>query len=84
MKAKEKIPKEMKNIQEAEKDTMHKRYLLTLNNPFDFGYSPEYINKTLQDNFKSLLYYCFRRRKRKNTSYPFIYSIQDTCSFLPN
>lgn len=40
------------------KDSQSKKYLLTLNNSQEKGITHAVIIKTLEDNFKSLIYYC--------------------------
>lgn len=49
----------LENENSIEKDTQHRKYLLTLNQPFEKGYTHEKINEILQNNFKSIRYYCF-------------------------
>lgn len=44
--------------QKPSKDTQARKYLLTINNPLDKGYSQEKIRQILAHNFKSLIYYC--------------------------
>lgn len=34
------------------------QYMLTLNNPLDYGYTHEQIKKIIEDNFKHLQFYC--------------------------
>ena len=45
------------------KDTMHRKYMITINDPFQKGYTHEVINQLLQTKFKSIVYYCFAEEK---------------------
>lgn len=40
------------------KDTKSRKYLLTINNPKENGFSCEHLQQIITDNFKSILYYC--------------------------
>ncbi len=53
----------LENENKIEKDTQHRKYLLTLNQPLEKGYTHEKINEILQNNFKSIRYYCFAEEK---------------------
>ena len=53
-----------KNIEKNRtKDSMHRKYMITINDPFEKGYTHDFINNTLQTKFKSILYYCFAEEK---------------------
>lgn len=45
--------------EEMVKDSMHRKYMITINQPFEKGYTHEVINDLLQTKFKSIIYYCF-------------------------
>lgn len=49
----------MNTEKENIKDTQHRKYALTINQPFEKGYTHEKINELLQNHFKSIRYYCF-------------------------
>lgn len=53
----------VKDIQEEIKDTMHRKYMITINEPLKKGYTHNVINNLLQTKFKSILYYCFAEEK---------------------
>ncbi len=49
--------------QEKVQDSMHRKYIITINDPFEKGYTHDVINNLLQTKFKSILYYCFAEEK---------------------
>ena len=53
----------VKDVQEEIKDTMHRKYMITINDPLKKGYTHEVINNLLQTKFKSIVYYCFAEEK---------------------
>lgn len=56
--AKENIQKEKQEEKEMIKDTMYRKYNITINDPFKKGYTHQVINDLLQTKFKSIVYYC--------------------------
>lgn len=61
--AKDNIQEEKQEEKEIIKDSMHRKYLITINEPFEKGYTHQVINELLQNKFKSILYYCFAEEK---------------------
>ena len=50
--------KKINVIKEIEKDTMHVKYHMVFNHPFEKGITKEVIEDILVNHFKSLLYFC--------------------------
>ncbi|MDR0979037.1 MAG: hypothetical protein LBL91_03775 [Lachnospiraceae bacterium] len=70
------------DTKETNRDTMHRKYIITINEPFEKGYTHEVIKELLENKFKSILYYCFSEEKRYKTSCSYICSIQNTGSLF--
>lgn len=54
---------EKKEKEEIVKDTMHRKFMITINDPFQKGYTHDVINQLLQTKFKNIVYYCFAEEK---------------------
>lgn len=55
--------KKKKEEKEIVKDTMHRKFMITINDPFKKGYTHDVINQLLQTKFKNIVYYCFAEEK---------------------
>ena len=54
---------------ENQKDTQSRKWQLTINNPQEKGFTHDSINAIMQDNFKSVIYYCMADEIGQNGTY---------------